>query len=119
MHRFIIEFGTGIDLHGIDPTKAAKRAIEDAIHHSCLCGLQECLRIEEFSTVSIGVKIACPYPDRIDEDAIRALFSFGSVTLDCTYGGLLTDGAYDETLGKCGDIIVAVVSLTVYISQHI
>ena len=34
--RFIIEMGMGNDLHGMDYTKAAKRAIEDAFRHSSL-----------------------------------------------------------------------------------
>ena len=34
--RVIIEIGTGNDLHGGDYTKAAVRAVQDAIHHSSL-----------------------------------------------------------------------------------
>ena len=36
MHRVIIEMGMGNDLHGMDYTKAAGRAIEDAFRHSSL-----------------------------------------------------------------------------------
>ena len=32
--RFIIEMGMGNDQSGEDYTKAARRAIEDAVHHS-------------------------------------------------------------------------------------
>ena len=32
--RVILEMGTGNDLHGVDYTKAAVRAVEDAIHHT-------------------------------------------------------------------------------------
>ena len=45
MGRFIIELGMGADLHGQDVTKAAKKAVEDAISMSCLCGLREVLGI--------------------------------------------------------------------------
>ncbi len=34
--RVILEMGTGNDLHGGDYTKAALRAVQDAIHHSSL-----------------------------------------------------------------------------------
>ena len=34
--RFIIEMGMDNDLHGEDYTKAAIRAAEDALRHSCL-----------------------------------------------------------------------------------
>ena len=34
--RVILEMGSGNDLHGGDYTKAAGRAVDDAIHHSSL-----------------------------------------------------------------------------------
>ena len=34
--RFIIEMGMGNDLYGQDYTKAARRAIEDALRHSSI-----------------------------------------------------------------------------------
>ena len=36
MKRFIVELGMGTDLHGGDVTKAAKRAVRDAVSKSCL-----------------------------------------------------------------------------------
>ena len=33
--RIILEMGSGNDLHGGDYTKAAVRAVQDALHHSC------------------------------------------------------------------------------------
>ena len=36
MKRIITELGAGADLHGRDMTKAAKRAVEDAMRHSSL-----------------------------------------------------------------------------------
>ena len=36
MKRVILEMGMGNDLHGEDYTKAAERAIKDALHHSSL-----------------------------------------------------------------------------------
>ena len=34
--RVILELGSGNDLHGADYTKAALRAVQDALHHSSL-----------------------------------------------------------------------------------
>ena len=34
--RVILELGSGSDLHGSDYTKAALRAVQDALHHSSL-----------------------------------------------------------------------------------
>ena len=36
MKRLILEMGTGNDLYGEDYTKAACRAVQDALHHSSL-----------------------------------------------------------------------------------
>ena len=34
--RIILEMGTGNDLYGQDYTKAARRAVQDALHHSSI-----------------------------------------------------------------------------------
>ena len=34
--RCVTEIGMGVDVHGLDYTNAAKRAVFDAIHHSSL-----------------------------------------------------------------------------------
>ena len=47
MGRYIIEFGMGTDFHGQDVSKAAAKAVKDAVSRSCLCGLSEVLRLEE------------------------------------------------------------------------
>ena len=36
MQRLILEVGMGNDLYGEDYTKAALRAVQDALHHSSL-----------------------------------------------------------------------------------
>ena len=38
--RIILEMGSGNDLHGGDYTKAAIRAVQDALHHSSLTFLR-------------------------------------------------------------------------------
>ena len=51
--RFIVEFGSGADLHGADMTKAAARAIKDAVSHACLCGLVEILGRSSFEGILV------------------------------------------------------------------
>ncbi len=36
LQRIILEMGTGNDLYGEDYTKAATRAVQDALHHSSI-----------------------------------------------------------------------------------
>ena len=45
--RYLLEVGTGIDLHGEDETKAAQRAVKDAISHASMIGLREILKMKK------------------------------------------------------------------------
>ena len=84
--RIILEMGSGNDLHGGDYTKAAIRAVQDAIHHSSLTlirtlGLDSrAMRVE----VTIGVQ----HPDRVDAKAVKAALPHGTVTVRVVKGGL-------------------------------
>ena len=56
--RVILELGTGNDLHGGDYTKAALRAVQDALHHSSLAMLRA-LKVNPKTSTSVNVtKIA-------------------------------------------------------------
>ena len=86
LERIILEMGSGNDLHGMDYTKAAIRAVEDALHHSSIVlfrstGLnRDAMQIE----VTIGVQ----KPDQIDAERVAATLPFGSVTVNPVVGGL-------------------------------
>ncbi|WP_299874790.1 Lin0512 family protein [uncultured Sulfitobacter sp.] len=85
-HRVIIEMGMGNDLHGMDYTKAAARAIEDAFRHSSLplfsvTGLSHAeMRVQ----VTVGVQ----EPDRVDAEALVAKLPRGKATVEVVHGGL-------------------------------
>ena len=63
--RYVVELGYGADLHGGDATKAATRAVKDAISRSCLCGLFEIMGMRDPNEMHILVRIGCPKPDGI------------------------------------------------------
>ena len=60
--RFIVEIGTGIDLHGENATKAACRAVRDAVSRSCLCGIVEVLGIQDLNALDVEIVVAVPRP---------------------------------------------------------
>src|SRR5918911_124540 len=64
LHRCITEMGMGVDVHGRDATKAAKRAVSDAIRHSSLGFVRLFGKTphDMFVDVTIGV----PNPDAVD-----------------------------------------------------
>ena len=86
MQRFIIEMGMGNDLHGQDYTKAAARAIEDAIRHSSL-PLFPALGIDH-AKMEVRVTVAVQNPDQIDTEALKAGLPRGRVSVKATHGGL-------------------------------
>ncbi len=116
--RYVVELGYGADLHGGDATKAATRAVKDAISRSCLCGLFEIMGMRDPNDMHILVRIGCPKPDEIDADAVLSAIPFGSKELEVVEGGLTTRGVEVSSLG-CGDtILVAVASLTVCVNSN-
>ncbi len=86
LKRIILEMGTGNDLHGGDYTKAAKRAVQDALHHSSLA-LFKNVGIDP-NSMQIELTLAAQEPDQIDLDAVAATLPYGTVTPKAVKGGL-------------------------------
>src|SRR5215472_5528616 len=84
--RVILEMGTGNDLHGGDYTKAAVRAVQDAIHHSSL-SLIRSLGVAS-RTMQVEVTIGVQKPERVDAAAVKAALPHGQVTVRVVKGGL-------------------------------
>ena len=84
--RIILELGSGNDLHGGDYTKAALRAVQDALHHSSLSFLKA-LKIEP-SRMLVEVTIGVQKPEQIDATRIKASLPHGQVTVKAVKGGL-------------------------------
>lgn len=117
MRRFVIEFGIGADLHGGDVTKAARKAVQDAMSHCCLCGIDEVLHLKNFNDVHVKMKVGCPYPERVKQEELAHLIPFGETAIEVVNGGLTTQGMHVASLGGGDQIVVAVVSLTVCVEQ--
>jgi uncharacterized protein (TIGR02058 family) len=86
LKRVILELGTGNDLHGGDYTKAAIRAVEDAIHHSSLTFVRT-LGVDR-DQVRVDVTIGVQRPDRVDAERVRTVLPFGEVSVNVVEGGL-------------------------------
>lgn len=91
--RVILEMGAGNDLHGGDYTKAALRAVQDALHHSSLTMLRA-LQVDP-KAMLVDVTIGVQQPDRVDAERVRASLPHGIVTVRVVKGGL--DVPDDET----------------------
>jgi uncharacterized protein (TIGR02058 family) len=84
--RCITEMGMGVDVHGKDATKAAKRAVSDAIRHSSLGFFRMLGKTSKdmFVDVTIGV----PDPSSVDTSAVAKELPYGTVTVTAVKGGL-------------------------------
>jgi len=84
--RIILETGIGSDLRGADYTKAACRAVRDALHHSSLALFQS-LDIDP-TTMQIEIRIGVQEPDAVDVDAVARELPYGAVVVIPQIGGL-------------------------------
>ena len=100
----VFEFGMGVDVHGGDGTKAACRAVSDAIRHSSLPLLQD-IRARG-GRMLVDVTVGVPDPKAVDVEAVKRELPHGEVTVRAVPGGLRA---------PVGDTIIACVAITVSI----
>jgi uncharacterized protein (TIGR02058 family) len=96
--RVILEMGTGNDLHGGDYTKAAVRAVADALHHSSLT-LIRTLKLDS-RQMQVEVTIGVQQPAKVDPATVKTALPHGEVTVRVVKGGL------DVPDPETGDIAV-------------
>lgn len=117
--RFVIELGSGSDLHGMDVTKAACRAVRDAVSRSCLCGLVEILNRANFEGVIVEAVVACPFPDQVDSAKVLAELPVGKRSLRTVQGGMLVEGLCVQSFGPdCASIVTANAAITVFVEME-
>ena len=84
--RIILEMGMGNDLHGGDYTKAALRAVQDALHHSSLTFIRT-LGLDS-RQMQVSVTIGVQQPEKVDAAKVAASLPHGQVTVSVVKGGL-------------------------------
>lgn len=84
--RFIIEMGMGNDQYGMDYTKAAARAIEDAIRHSSIPLFEATGLSHDQMRVQVTVGVA--EPDKVDCAELVKALPRGRATVTAVEGGL-------------------------------
>ena len=113
--RYLVEFGTGADLHGMDVMEAATRAVKDAVSHCCMCGLVDTLGLTDLKKdMRVVMKIAAPDPAGIDPEALKKLLITDNVEVEVVQGGMTLGGLHVDAFGKGDQIVIVNAGLTVF-----
>jgi len=84
--RMALELGMGTSLRQGDYTRAAVRALEDALWRNSV-SFAEAFGFEK-SDMLVDVEIGVQQPDAVDIDAIRAALPYGQSAVNVVPGGL-------------------------------
>ena len=96
LKRMVLQIGMGTDIRGADYTKAAVRALRDALWHNSL-SVAGALGLS-VDAMQVEVTIGVPRPERVDKAAVLAVLPHGSGTVNVVEGGLeITNDAGTNT----------------------
>ncbi len=98
MKRMAVEIGMGTDIRGADYTKAAVRALRDALWHNSL-SVAKAVGLPTDSMV-VEILIGVPRPELVDKAAVLAVLPHGTGTVKVMEGGLeiANDEGTDSTV---------------------
>ena len=115
--RFLIEIGTGVDMHGGSMTRAAQKAVKDAMSHCCMAGIRE-IHGAGPERIALRVQISCPRPEELDLEQVKEPVGFyDDVELIPVVGGASERGLHVEAMGAGDTLVVAVAIITVYLKD--
>ena len=121
MKRYLVEFGSGVDIHGGDCTKAAVRAAKDAVSHRCMCGIEEILQIRKpAANMRLKLKIAAPYPEHVDIMTVKGSMPYNGANTDIEVveGGMSVTGIHVDALGDGDQIVIVNAAITVLVNVN-
>ena len=84
--RMVIEMGMGTDIRGKDYTKAACRALKDALWHNSL-GIADIIGVD-VDSMWVEVRIGIPQPEKVNIEEVLSILPHGTGQVSCVKGGL-------------------------------
>ncbi|MBI78709.1 MAG: hypothetical protein FI679_05620 [SAR202 cluster bacterium] len=84
--RCLLEMGMGTDLHGKDYTKAAQRAVRDALWHNSVSFPG--IFADGANSMYVDVTIAVPEPEQVNGDEVLSVLPYGMKSINVVQGGL-------------------------------
>src|SRR5262245_43447707 len=93
MRTFVVELGTGVDLHGGDATSAAIKAVRNCFAHVSLPGLRQVAGLSDLSQMRVEVVLGVPDgAGPVDREKVAAVFPHGQAEVQVQSGGLRAPG---------------------------
>ena len=95
LKRMVMQLGMGTDLQGEDHTKAACRAVHNALRQNSL-HVYDAFGVSREAMV-VEIIVGAAKPEAVDADAVAAMLPYGSCTVRVEAGGMDTpkeDGGF-------------------------
>lgn len=105
--RVVIELGMGSSLRRQDYTRAACRALEDALWHNSL-SVADAFGLDR-SAMIVEVDVAVQKPEKVDIDKVAEVLPYGEVYIRAVKGGL------DVPKPDGGNTVIANAAVVVYL----
>ena len=105
--RMVMELGMGSSLRREDYTRAACRAVEDALWHNSL-SIADAFGLDR-SAMIIEVDVAVQQPERVNTDKVAAILPYGQASVRAVHGGL------DVPKPDGGNTVIANAAVVVYL----
>jgi uncharacterized protein (TIGR02058 family) len=86
LKRMVLQIGMGTDIRGANYTKAAVRALRDALWHNAL-SVADAVGLP-VDSMQVEVTIGVPRSDQVDKEAVLAVLPHGTGTVRVVEGGL-------------------------------
>jgi len=118
--RLMIEIGTGVELHGQDPTRAAAKAVRDAVSRVCFgMGLTETFKLGGHKDSVVSILVGVPHHEQVNQEEVLKMIPYGEREIRVVEGGLIAKGHYDPGAGdKSDDVIIANAAITVFVNAE-
>jgi len=96
--RMVLQIGMGTDIRGADYTKAAVRALRDALWHNSL-SVADAVGLP-VDSMRVEIRIGVPHPEQVDKAAVLAVLPHGTGTVEIVEGGLeiMNDAGTNKTV---------------------
>ena len=106
LKRMVLQIGMGTDIRGSDDTKAAVRAVRDALWHNSL-SIATALN-QPLEAMHVDVTVGVPNPAAVDKAQVLAVLPYGRGTVNVVEGGLkiVNDAGTDATLIANAAVVV-------------